>query len=136
MLCIPVEQAQELLRVVSDAPSSALYGGIDVDALKGTAEEVLLRQFKGVSDAFGSRDNLLTEKAKQAVHSHAQRQISRNERQLQREDLNINLRNMYLGWNRRINDETTSKLAEINQKGGVRSSLETIGAAIIRPDGF
>ena len=133
---IPVERAQELLRAVSDAPGSALYGDIDVEALKATAEEVLLSQFKGVSDAFGSRDNLLTEKAKQAVHSHAQRQISRNERQLQREDLNINLRNMYLGWNRRIHDETTSKLAEIDQKGGVRSSLETIGAAIIRPDGF
>ena len=74
-----------------------------------------------------------TEKAKQAVQSHAQRQIDRNERQLQREDLNVNLRNMYDGWNRRIRTETVSKLAEIDQKGRVRSSLEIIGAAIIRP---
>ena len=99
---IAVERAQEMLRAVSDAPSSALRGDFDVEGLKVTAEEVLLGQFKGVSDAFGSRDNLLTEKAKQAVRSHAQRQIARNKRQLQREDLNINLRNMYLGWNRRI----------------------------------
>ena len=132
---IPVEQAQELLRAVSDTAGSALYGGINVEALKAAAEEVLLRQFKGVSDTFVSRDNLLTEKAKQAIQSHAQRQIGRNERHLQSENLNINLRNMYQGWNRRIHDETVSKLAEIDQKGGIRSSLEIIGAAIIHPEG-
>ena len=120
---IPVEQAQELLRTVSDTVSGTLYGIVDVEALITGAEEVLLGQFKGTSDAFVARDNLLTEKAKQAVQSHAQRQIDRNERQLQREDLNINLRNMYQGWNRRIGDETISKLAEIDQKGG--SSLIT-----------
>ena len=130
---IPVEQAQELLRSVSDGSSGALYGAIDVEALKTAGEEVLLEQFKGASDAFVARDSLLTEKAKQAVQSHAQRQIERNERQLQREDLNVNLRNMYDGWNRRIRTETESKLAEIDQKGGVRSSLEIIGSAIIHP---
>ena len=131
---IPVEQAQELLRTVSDTASGTLYGIVDVEALITGAEEVLLGQFKGTSDAFVARDNLLTEKARQAVQSHAQRQIDRNERQLQREDLNINLRNMYQGWNRRIGDETISKLAEIDQKGGVRSSLEIIGVAIVHPE--
>ena len=130
---IPVEQAQQLLRSVSDKSCGAVYGDIDVEALKTAGEEVLLEQFKGTSDAFAARDNLLTEKAKQAVQSHAQRQTDRNERQLQRGDLNVNLRNMYDGWNRRIRTETESKLAEINQKGGVRSSLEIIGAAIIHP---
>ena len=115
---IPVEQAQQLLRSVSDGSCGALYGAIDVEALKIAGEEVLLEQFKGASDAFVARDSLLTEKAKQAVQSHAQRQIERNERQLQREDLNVNLRNMYDGWNRRIRTETESKLAEIDQKAG------------------
>ena len=132
---IPVERAQGLLRIVSDAPSGSFDGGINIAALKTAAEEVLMRQFKGISDAFGSRDNLLTEKARQAVHSHAQRQIIRNDRQLQKEDLNVNLRNMYLGWNRRIHDETATKLAEVDQKSGVRSSLEIIGGVVIHPDG-
>ena len=86
--------------------------------------------------SFSSRDGLLTEKAKQAVRSHAQRQISRNERQLSRDDLNINLRNMYSGWNRRIEDETKSKLSEIDRKSGVRSSLEIIGVAVISPESY
>ena len=130
---IPVERAQELLRSVSDGSCGVVYGGIDVEVLKPAGEEVLLEQFQGTSHAFAVRDSLLTEKVKQAVQSHAQRQIDRNERQLQRKDLNVNLRNMYDGWNRRIRTETESKLAEIDQKGRVRSSLEIIGAAIIHP---
>ena len=59
---------------------------------------------------------MLTEKARQAVRSHAQRQISRNERQLSRENLNSNLRNMYVGWNRRLLAETEAKLAEMTGK--------------------
>ena len=125
---IPVERAQGLLRVVSGAPSGSFDGGINIAALKTVAEGSADAAVQGYPPMFfGSRDNLLTEKARQAVHSHAQRQISRNDRQLQKEDLNVNLRNMYLGWNRRIHDETASKLAEVDQKSGVRSSLEIIG---------
>ena len=76
----------------------------------------------------------MVEKAKRAARSHADRQITRNERQLSKSELNINLRNMYRGWNRRIEDETQSKLTEIESRSGVRSSLETIGMAILYPD--
>ena len=127
----PVEQAQGLLRAMSAAPHGESKEDISIEVLQGTAEEVLLRQFKGISDAFGSRNNLLIEKARQAVQSHAQRQINRNDRQLQRDDLNVSLRNMYSGWNRRIHDETASKLTEIDQKSGVLSSLEPIGLAVL-----
>ena len=41
--------------------------------------------------------------------------------------------NMYLGWNRRIEGETESRLAEISRKSGVRSSLEIIGMAVLVP---
>ena len=132
----PVERAQEMLRTVSATQHGQLGVNIDIEALKPKAEEALLSQFKGIANVFSSRDGLLTEKAKQAVRSHAQRQISRNERQLSRDDLNINLRNMYSGWNRRIEDETKSKLSEIDRKSGVRSSLEIIGVAVISPESY
>ena len=99
-----------------------------------TEKATLLSEFNGIATAFGARDGLLTEKAKSAVRSHAERQLSRNERQLSRDDLNVNLRNMYRGWNRRIEDETESKLAEIERRSGIRSSLETIGIAVLHPD--
>ena len=131
---LPVERAQRLLRALSKHQHQQLT--IDIEDLKTKAEEILLAQFKGIADGFASRDGLLTDKAKQAVRSHAQRQLSRNSRQLSNKDLNINLRNMYSGWNRRIQEETESKLAEIDRRSGVRSSLETIGAALIHPETY
>ena len=68
------------------------------------------------------------------MQSHAQRKIGWLERQLARDDLNVNLRNMYRGWNRRIEGETQSKLEEINKRSGVLSSLEIIGAAVVYPE--
>ena len=70
------------------------------------------------------------------MQSHAQRKIGWLERQLARDELNVNLRNMYRGWNRRIEGETQSKLEEINKKSGVLSSLEIIGAAVVYPETF
>jgi hypothetical protein len=118
---------------------SALQGGqsrvnTDLETLKTQAEQTLLSQFEGVATIFGSRDRLLTDKAIRAVRSHAERQISRNERQLSKTDLNINLRNMYSGWNRRVENEAQSKIAEIERKSGVRSSLEIIGMATLYPE--
>ena len=131
---VSVERAQELSRVMSTPVDGQSPGGIDIEELIAQAEEILLSQFKGIADVFAARDGLLTDKARQAVHSHAQRQISRNERHLSRENLNSNLRNLYVGWNRRVLAETEAKLAEIDRKSGIRSSLEVIGAALIRPE--
>jgi superfamily II DNA or RNA helicase len=131
---VSVQRAQELSRVMSTPPDAQSPGDIDVESLIAQAEETLLSQFKGMAGVFAARNGLLTDKARQAVRSHAQRQISRNERQLSRENLNSNLRNMYVGWNRRLLAETEAKLAEIDRKSGIRSSLEVIGAALIHSD--
>ena len=131
---VSLQRAQELSRVMSTPPDAQSPGDIDVESLIAQAEETLLSQFKGMAGVFAARNGLLTDKARQAVRSHAQRQISRNERQLSRENLNSNLRNMYVGWNRRLLAETEAKLAEIDRKSGIRSSLEVIGAAIIQPE--
>ena len=131
---VSVQQAQELLRVMSAPVDEQPPGDIDIESLIAQAEEALVSQFKGTAEVFAARDGLLTDKARQAVRSHAQRQISRNERQLSRENLNSNLRNMYIGWNRRLLAETEAKLAEIDRKSGIRSSLEVMGAALIYPE--
>ena len=142
---VAVERAQELSRGMSTPVDGQSPGGIDIEEaeLIAQAEGTLLSQFKGIADVFAARDGLLTDKARQAVRSHSQRQISRNERQLSRENLNrmrsgwlrgSNLRNMFVGWNRRILAETEAKMAEIDRKSGIRSSLEVIGAALVRPE--
>ena len=131
---VSVQRAQELSRVMATPSDGQSPEDIGIEELIAQAEETLLSQFKGLADVFSTRDGLLTEKARQAVRSHAQRQISRNERQLSRENLNSNLRNMYVGWNRRLLAETEAKLAEIDRKSGIRSSLEVIGAALIHSD--
>ena len=130
---IEVEGAQELLQLMSPHPDGLSPEGFDVEALKARAEQILLSEFNAIATIFGDRDGLLTEKARSAVLSHAERQVSRNERQLAKDDLNVRLRNMYLGWNRRIEGETESKLAEIERRSGVRSSLEVIGLALLHP---
>ena len=43
---------------------------------------------------------------------------------------------MYNGQNRRIHDETEAKVTELDRRSGVRSSLEIIGTATIRPEAF
>ena len=130
---VPVERAQELVRAMSAPENESLGNSIDIEALRTQAEQTLLTHFKEIATAFSSRESVLTDKAKQAVRSHAERQIVRNDRLLSREDLNIRLRNMYRGWNRRIEAEAQSKLAEIERKSGVRSYLEVIGMAVMYP---
>ena len=130
---ITIERAQQLLLNVSVSDDGLLSDSVDVENLKARAEQFLLSEFSGIASLFGERDRLLTEKAESAVHSHAKRQLNRNERQLAKDDLNVNLRNMYLGWSRRIQGETESRLAEIRRKSGLRSSLEIIGIAVLAP---
>ena len=130
---ITIERAQQLLLTMSALENGTSPGSFDVEDLKTRAEQFLLSEFRGIASVFGERDRLLTEKAESAVRSHARRQLNRNERQLERDDLNVSLRNMYLGWNRRIEGETEARLAEISRKSGVRSSLEIIGIAVLSP---
>jgi len=130
---ITVERAQRLLLAMSNPRDGLSTDSFDVEALKTRAEQFLLSEFNGIATVFGERDRLLIEKAESAVRSHAQRQLNRNERQLSKDDLNVNLRNMYLGWSRRIESETESRLAEIGRKSGIRSSLEIIGMAVLSP---
>ena len=129
---LTVERAQKLL-VMATSQDGLLPERFDVESLKTRAEEILLSEFNSIATIFGQRDKLLTEKAESAVRSHAKRQLNRNDRQLATDDLNANLRKLYLGWNRRIERETESKLAEIGRKSRIRSSLEIIGMAVLSP---
>ena len=133
---VPVDRAQEILRAMSSTQGEDSNVSIDIEVLKEQAEEALVSQFREITGVFRSRDILLSDKARRAVQSHAQRKIGWLERQLARDELNVNLRNMYRGWNRRIEGETQSKLEEINKKSGVLSSLEIIGAAVVYPETF
>ena len=123
---MPVDRAQELVRSMSSPKREHVNVGLHIEALKARAEQSLVDQFERTATAFRSRNHLLTDKARRAVRSHAERQLSRNERQLARSDLNVSLRNLYSGWNRRVRETMQSKLDEIERKGGVRSSLEII----------
>ena len=130
---ITIERAQKLLLAMSEPHDGLSADSFDMEALKTRAEQFLMSEFNGVATTFAERDRLLTEKAESAVRSHSKRQLNRNERQLAKDDLNVNLRNMYLGWSRRIEGETESRLAEIRRKSGIRSSLEIIGMAALSP---
>ena len=127
-----VEQAQEWVRMLTPAPDGR-SGDVDLDQLTTRAEQTLLDQFALLAKAFNSRNDLLTDKARQAVRSHAARKLSWLQRQLSRDDLKNNMRNLYRGWSTNIEAETQAKMDEIEQRGQVRSSLEIIGAAVILP---
>ena len=130
---IMIERSLQLLLGMSASEDGLSSGSLDVEDLRTRAKQFLLSEIGDNASVFGERDRLLTEKAESAVRSHASRQLNRNERQLAKNDLNANQRNMYLGWNRRIEGETESNLAEIGRKSGVRSSLGVIGMAVLSP---
>ncbi len=130
---ISVERGQEYLHAMTDTAEDLSSFGFDVDALSKSAEQALLTEFESVKNAFDSRESMLTDKARRAVRSHAERRVARNDRQLSNEDLNPRLRTMYNGWNRNIESETQAKLAEIDRRSGSRSSLEIIGVAVVQP---
>ena len=130
---VSVDQAQKWMRALSPAQDGKRSADADVEALTTQAERTLLAQFDRLTSTFNSRNELLTDKARQAVRSHAERKLNRIRRQLSRDDLKDNIRNLYRGWRRRLEAETRSKMEEIEQKSQVRSSLEVIGAAVIYP---
>ena len=130
---IPFEHAQKLLKAMSTPNDMGLGYGLDLEALKDRVEHALLSEFNNIAKVFTERDRILAEKARSAVRSHSRRQLARNERQLAKDGLNVSLRNMFVGWNRRIESETESKLAEIEMRIGIRSSVEVIGMAVLSP---
>ncbi len=131
---IAVAQAQEWLRSLSPAPHGVRETHAVTEDLMNRAEHSLLSQFAQVSATFNSRNELLTSKARQAVRSHAERKLDWLQRQLTRNDLKQNIRNLYRGWSRRIEAETQSKIDDIEQRSQVRSSLQIIGVAVIHPE--
>ena len=126
-----VQQAQEWLRLLQPNQHSLNY---DLDHLMTQAERSLMDQFDILAATFELRNDLLTDKARQAVRSHAERKLSRIQRQLSRDDLKTNIRNLYRGWSQRVEAETQSKMNEINRKAQVRSALEIIGLAVVIPE--
>ena len=130
---VPVERAQRMARAMSAPPDWSERPEAEIELIKARAEQALLTQFKSRSKYLASRDRLLADRAKRAVRSHAQRQERRNDDQLAKPDLDTRLRTLYSGWNRRIEQETETKLEEIERRSGVRSSLEVIGMALLIP---
>ena len=131
---VPVERAQQMARAMSTPPDWSERPEADIELIKASAEQTLLVQFKSRSEFLASRDRLLADRAKRAVRSHAQRQKRRNDDHLAKPGLDARLRTLYSGWNRRIEQETETKLEEIERRSGVRSSLEVIGMALSIPN--
>ena len=130
---ISVQQAQEWILALSPSEGGQ-HVDANLEALLVQAEHTLLAQFDRLAKVFNSRNGLLADKAKRAVSSHADRKLDWLKRQLSRDDIKNNIRNMYRGWSRNIEAETQSKLDEIGRRSRVRSSLEIIGAALIHPE--
>lgn len=130
---ISIEQAQKRMRQLS--PLRQLHKVADTDAhqLLPQAEQALLAQFKDLTKTFNMRNSILSDKAKQAVTSHTKGRLDWLERQLARNDIKNNIRNLYRGWRRRLEAETQSKMEDIQLKSQVRSSLEVIGAVVMYP---
>ena len=95
------------------------------------AEKNLLTQFQSDSISFTSRNQLLSDKAKQAITSHADRKLQWLNHQLAKSDISENIRNLYRGWSQRLGAETKAKLEEIEQKTAGKSSLQIIGVVEI-----
>ena len=130
---IPVERAQEILRAMRTTEYGANDGTLDLERYVEVAEKELLKQFNEVTKTFSSRNVILVEKAKRSVRSQAGRKLQRNDRRLEEPDLNESLRVMYSSWNENIRNGMQAKLDQIDQRGGVRSSLEVIGFAVVHP---
>ncbi len=130
---IPVDQAQRILRAMSAPLSQDLQKSPNLETLIFQAEQTILSNFSDIANVFKARDRILTDKARQAVRSHAERQIRRNKNQLSKRDLNKKLKNMYIGWNRRLERESKIKMEEIERRSGIRSSLKIIGVALVKP---
>lgn len=131
---IPVERAQEILRHMKTTGHETSDATVDLERQMEIAEQELLNQFNEVAKTFTSRNAILVEKAKRSVHSHAERTINKNNRRLAEPDLNENLRVMFTSSNENTRNGLQAKLDQIDQRAGVRSSLEVIGLAVVHKE--
>ena len=131
---IPVERAQEILRQMKSTEHETSDATVDLERKMEIAEQELLNQFNEVTKTFTSRNAILVEKAKRSVRSHAERRINNNNRRLAESDLNENLRVMFTSSNENTLNGLHAKLDQIDQRAGVRSSLEVIGLAVVHPE--
>lgn len=141
---LPLGQAQQLAKVMTTPPdddqqrsvashSTLQRPAADVQRAQTEAERTLWQHFNAVYESFAARDRVLVDKAKQAVRSHAERQQRRNSEQLDNPNLDIRLKKLYSGWNRRIAREVETKIRDIARRSDMRSSLEIIGIALLTP---
>lgn len=130
---ITVAQAQEITRALAPMRDGQPKFGEDVQALEMKAEATLIAEFDKIRSAFDSKNAALIEQEKRATVSLAKRKVEKNNRQLAKDDLDQNLRNMYRGWNRNIQADAESKLADIDRRSLVKSSMEIIGVAVAHP---
>ena len=130
---LPVEEAQEILRAMKELDSGNGVSTIDLEHQLEIAEMDLLEQFNEVTQTFSSRNAILVEKAKRSVRSQAERKIAYFDRRLAEPGLNENLRRMFTSSNANTRNEIQPKLAQIDQRAGVRSSLQVIGLAVVHP---
>jgi len=128
-----VEQAQELMALLVPVSQDSRFEELELESLMRKAERTLLAQFGELTAGFNARNTVLSQKAKHAVVSHSERKLNWLRRQLSRNDLKDNIRNLYRGWSQRIEAETRSKLEEIEQKSAVKSSLQVIGLVLLLP---
>ena len=130
---ISIDQAQKWIRQLSPLRHGQNITDADAQDLLPQAERDLLAQFRELTKTFNMRNGLLSDKAKQAVTSHTKGRLDWLKRQLARNDIKSNMRNLYGGWGRRLEAETQSKMEDIVRKSQVRSALEVIGAVIMYP---
>ncbi len=129
----PVERAQEILRHMKTTEHETSEATVDLEQQMQIAEQELLNQFNEVTQTFTSRNAILVEKAKRSVRSQAERTINNNNRRLAEHDLNENLRVMFNRSNENTRNGLQAKLDQIDQRAGVKSSIEMIGLAVVHP---
>ena len=131
---IAVAQAQEITRALAPMPDGQPGLGEDIHDLEAKAEATLIAEFDKIRSAFDSKNAALVEQSKRATASLAKRRVEKNNRQLSKgDDLPANLRSLYSGWNRNIQADAESKLADIDRRSLAQSSMEIIGVAVAHP---
>ena len=130
---IAVAQAQEITRALAPMPDGQTGLGEDIHGLETKAEATLIAEFAKIRSAFDSKNAVLVEQSKRATASLAKRRVEKNNRQLSKGDLPANLRSLYSGWNRNIQADAESKLADIDRRSLAQSSMEIIGVAVAHP---
>ena len=127
------DQAQEWLKALTALSDEGRLSCPDQEGMMRVGEHELLIQFASLTESFKTRNALLRDKAIQSIASYADRKLKWLDRQLARRDLRENIRNLYRGWHQRLESETHSKIADVERKGAVRSSLQVIGLMELLP---